>query len=142
MLSDDDKRRELERKAAQGDEDAVKHIQALNDRLGLTRYDAEYLEAYCDICDRLMAPWPTKGTGLPEGFDPKKGKLTYLWAEHELKLLNEKYKLLVGSKTLKSDIPGTHLIWGNTGWQDADYPPPPPGMEGREDHWVPSEVGC
>lgn len=89
-MSTDEDRRVLERQVKEGNASAVTHLQALNDRVGLSADDADYLLAYLDINER----W-TRALGDHPSRDD---------VEAELTVLNEAYRLKVGSKTIKMNL--------------------------------------
>ena len=82
----DDEKRMLERDA-EHDPAALRQLQALNDRTGLSVADAEYLAEYLALCEEAVEK------GYPETD-----------ALYALAQLNLRYQTRVGSKTLKREV--------------------------------------
>jgi len=87
----DEELRNLIREVEMGDADALLKLQHLNDRLGLSAPDVDYLQEYFQLCE-----------GFLNGEDKSS-------SEEKLRELNERYKTRVGSKTLKTKLMGERL---------------------------------
>jgi hypothetical protein len=88
----DEERRNLIREVEAGDTDALPKLQRLNDRLGLSTPDVEYLQEYFQLCEKFL-----------------NGEEDKSYFEERLQELNEQYKTQVGTKTLKSKLMGERL---------------------------------
>ena len=118
----DNELRELERLARAGDEEAFKKLQASRDRIGLVIADAEYYQKYIEICDEFVngqIPIYEAQGGYEHfyGEDEEDEEENEKREKSKLELLNEEYKFLVGSRTLRNEIIGAALArHGGEGW--------------------------
>lgn len=102
-MSDTDLR-ELEKLARAGDTLALEKLQHTRDRLGFSSADAAYLHEFVKIYEDVVS-----------------AKLDVWVGEHSLRLLNDEYKFLVGSRTLKTDfiLPPTPDLFEDSGWSSS-----------------------
>lgn len=91
----DNEIRELERRARQNEAGALETLQVLRDTMGLGSSDAEYFKKYTQLSEDFIT-----------------SVISITTATRRLKELNEEYKFLVGSKTLRPEIMGANLMFG------------------------------
>lgn len=130
--------RELERQARSGDAGALNKLQLLRDRFGLTSADAEYYQKYYQICEDFInrkislyvaqggTSWQVKDyfSGTPankEWVAQNEPDVVEQIKNSRLYQLNEEYKYLVGSKTLRYTVLASILANASEdGWAKSD----------------------
>lgn len=101
-MSDED-RRALLRRYKEGHLDVLPKLQRLNDRLGFSEDDGNYYKKYIEICENFISRIYNLGS-----------------AKEALKILNEEYRPLVGSKTIKESVLGQDILSEDDGWMPSE----------------------